>query len=193
MSQLEIGLTELERRIRTQDWYHDFSEQENCDEIHRLVDGRPPPRRAAPRRRTVAQTLFHVGDLEQSFTQLRNIVQNNGLDQGAIHQRLTQFLTEYAHGPETIWVSVHFKDLAEIARHGTKWCDPSPRDLHSHALIETLNCDNQPKQMLHRCCLPGCGHDTSATRDIETCFLYRLDPLHIPDTFRGGGGGRLPF
>ena len=91
MNQLEAGLTELEQRIRTQDWYHDLSEQENSDKVHRLVDGRPPPRRAAPpRRRTGAQ-----GGLEQLFTQLRNDVQNNGLDQGAaIDQRLTQFLTE---------------------------------------------------------------------------------------------------
>ena len=43
---------------------------------------------------TVAQARVCVGDLEQFFTQLRNDVQNNGLDQGAIHQRLTQFVTE---------------------------------------------------------------------------------------------------
>ena len=51
-----------------QDWYHDLSEQESSDEVHRLADGRPPPRRAAPRRRTGAQTRVHDGDLEQLFT-----------------------------------------------------------------------------------------------------------------------------
>ena len=52
----------------------------------------------------------------------------------------------------------------------------STRDLHTHALIESLECD-VPKMTLHRRCLPGCGHCTPATRDIETCFLYRLAPL----------------
>ena len=31
--------------------------------------------------------------------------------------------------------------------------------------------------ILHRWCLPGSGYDKSATRDIETTFLYRPDPF----------------
>ena len=38
MSQLEIGLTNLEHRVRAQDGYHDFSDQESSDEIHQMID-----------------------------------------------------------------------------------------------------------------------------------------------------------
>ena len=41
--------------------------------------------------------------------------------------------------------------------------------------------------MLHRRCLAGCGHDASATRDIETFFLYRLDPLHVTGAYVPSG------
>ena len=82
-----------------------------------------------------------------------------------------------------------------LGRNGPSWTQVVrrvARDLHSHALIKTLDCDKQPKQTLHRRCLPGCGHDTSATRDIETLFLYRLDPLRVPSAYvrcdsRGSG------
>ena len=36
-----------------QDGYHDLSDQESSEEIHRMVDGRP--RRAAPKSRTIAR------------------------------------------------------------------------------------------------------------------------------------------
>ena len=29
--------------------------------------------------------------------------------------------------------------------------------------------------------LPGCGHDTSAARDVGTTFLYRIDPFRLSD------------
>ena len=57
----------------------------------------------------------------------------------------------------------------KLGRHGTSWDQVVrriTRDLHSHAPIETLDCDAQAKVALHRRGLPGCGHDTSATRDI---------------------------
>ena len=50
------------------------------------------------------------------------------------------------------------------------------RDLHTHRLIESLDCENRPCVPLHRRCLPGCGYATPLTRDIETCFMYRLQP-----------------
>ena len=52
---------------------------------------------------------------------------------------------------------------------------------------------------LHRRCLPGCGPQTSATRDIQTTFIYRLQPPFqlpcvpfkelSPAPFPSGGGG----
>ena len=50
------------------------------------------------------------------------------------------------------------------------------RDLHTHLLIESLECQPRLQVPLHRRCLPGCGHETSVTRDIETSFVYRLQP-----------------
>ena len=32
------GIERLHQRVRTQDWYHDLSEQESSDESHRMVD-----------------------------------------------------------------------------------------------------------------------------------------------------------
>ena len=61
-----------------------------------------------------------------------------------------------------------------LNRNGPSWDQVVrriTRDLHSHALIETLDCDAQPKLVLHRRCLPGCSHDTSAA------FLYRANPF----------------
>ena len=92
VNQLEAGRTNLENRVRTQDWYHDLSEQESSDEIHRIGDGRP--RRAAPKRRMIAQARVPVEELEQLFAQLRNDVQKSGLDREVVHKRITQFLAE---------------------------------------------------------------------------------------------------
>ena len=49
----------------------------------RIVDGRP--RRAAPKRRMIAQAKVRIGELERWFTQLRNDAQTHGLDNEAIH------------------------------------------------------------------------------------------------------------
>ena len=56
---------------------------------------------------------------------------------------------------------------------------------------------------LHRRCLPGCGYSTPVTRDIETCFMYRLQPrvacppvdppLCKPPLLPSGGGGGSPI
>ena len=78
------------------------------------------------------------------------------------------------------------------------------RDLHTHQLIESLPCDSFLKVPLHQRCLPHCGYNTSVARDIETTFVYRLqprvggpppsvqdcDPSLLPS---GGGGFRLLF
>ena len=69
-----------------------------------------------------------------------------------------------------------------LGRNGPSWNQVVRRiirDLHAHSLIETLDCDGHPKLVLNRRCLPGCGHDTSATRDIETAFLYRPDVFQL--------------
>ena len=68
------------------------------------------------------------------------------------------------------------------------------RDLHTHTLIESLDCDLYPKATLHRCCLPGCGCNTPATRDIETCFMHRTHPLIVshPHDPRGSLASLLP-
>ena len=47
------------------------------------------------------------------------------------------------------------------------------RDLPTHRLIESLECEPRLQVPLHRRCLPGCGHATPVTRDIETSFVYR--------------------
>ena len=49
--QCTAGLANLNNRMRNQEWYHDVSERESSDEIHQAVNGRPRPRRAAPKRR----------------------------------------------------------------------------------------------------------------------------------------------
>ena len=79
------------------------------------------------------------------------------------------------------------------------------RDLQTHSLIETLNCNDHSKLVLHRRSMPGCGHNTSASRDIETTSSTVLIlssqltawivlppsitqvPL-LPFSFGGGGG-----
>ena len=104
MSQLETGLACLENRMRTQDWYHDLSEQESSDEIHGLVDGRP--RHAAPKRCMIAQARVPVGELEEWFTQLHRDAQNNGINHEVTHQRITQFLAGHqrreTHGRDSL-------------------------------------------------------------------------------------------
>ena len=66
--------------------------------------------------------------------------------------------------------------------------------MHSRAFIETLDGGAQPKLVLHRRsrCLPGCGHDASATRDIETTFLYRIDPLYLKSSVHPPNAGPHP-
>ena len=78
--------------MRTQNWYHDLSDQESDDEVDQMVEGRPRP--AVPRR-MVMQARVPLGELDQRVNQLRNDVQNRGLDNNAFHQRVTQFLAEH--------------------------------------------------------------------------------------------------
>ena len=81
---------------------------------------------------------------------------------------------------------------------------------HLSTLPEPLDCDGLTKVCLHRKCLPGCRWHSPRARDIETFFLYRVNPfrtygrplhlggpkptLHAPDArlalhppSRGGG------
>ena len=102
--------------------------------------------------------------------------------------------------------------LQGLDRNGPSWSQAArriTRDLHTHSLTETLDCHDHPKLALHGRCLPGCGHDTSATHDNETTFLYRPDPFqsargmdflaaehHTGATaslLPSGGGGTPPF
>ena len=73
------------------------------------------------------------------------------------------------------------------------------RDLRTHRLIESLEGEPRLQVPLHRRCLPGCGHATPVTRDIETSFVYRLQPrllgpspvplVQSPSLLPWGGGG----
>ena len=77
------------------------------------------------------------------------------------------------------------------------------RDAHTHQILESLPCELHLQVPLHRRCLPGCGPQTSATRDIQTTFVYRLQPhLQIPPVtseelspapFPSGGGVPCSF
>ena len=78
------------------------------------------------------------------------------------------------------------------------------QDVHTHQILESLPCEFHLQVPLHRRSLPGCGPQTSATRDIQTTFVYRLrPPLLMPSaTSRelspalfpwGGGGFPCPF
>ena len=73
LDQCTDGLTDLNNRVTTQDWYHDLSEQDSSDENHQIFDGRPRPRCAAPKRRLVVQPTgprVPLGELEPWFAQL---------------------------------------------------------------------------------------------------------------------------
>ena len=73
------------------------------------------------------------------------------------------------------------------------------KDAHTYQSLESLPCDVHLQVLLHRRCLPGCGPQTSATRDIQTTFVYRLQPPWLapgatseelsPAPFPSGGGG----
>ena len=73
------------------------------------------------------------------------------------------------------------------------------RDAHTHQILESLPCEIHLQVPLHRRCLPGCGPQTSDTRDIQTTFVYRLRPSLLiprvtseelsPAPFPSGGGG----
>ena len=92
LNQCTSDLARLENRMRTQDWYHDLSEQESSDEIHQVVEGRP---RATTPRCMVMQARVPLGELDQWINQLRHDVQTHGLDNDSLHQRVTRFLTEH--------------------------------------------------------------------------------------------------
>ena len=61
---------------------------------------------------------------------------------------------------------------AQVVRRLTK-------DAHTHQILESLPCDLHLHVPLHRRCLPGCGPQSCATRDIQTTFVYRLHPSSL--------------
>ena len=77
------------------------------------------------------------------------------------------------------------------------------RDLHTQQILESLPCEVHLQVPLHRRCLPGCGPHTCNTRDIQTTFVYRLQPWSFspsavpeeltPAPFPSGGGGGSLF
>ena len=78
------------------------------------------------------------------------------------------------------------------------------RDAHTQQILESLPCELHLQVPLHRRLSPGCGPQSSSTRDIQTTFVYRLrpslqSPIVIseelsPASFPSGGGGFLvPF
>ena len=69
------------------------------------------------------------------------------------------------------------------------------RDLHTHLLIEALGgCELSSKATLHHRCLLGCGYNTSAARELETCFMYRIHPLGVSHShvYPGSRASLLP-
>ena len=64
LNQCTAGLEDLRDCMRTQDWYHDLSDQQSSDEIHQMTDGRPMPRPQASRRRPAAQARVPLRDFE---------------------------------------------------------------------------------------------------------------------------------
>ena len=85
---------------------------------------------------------------------------------------------------------------AQVVRRLTK-------DAHTHQILESLPCDLHLHVPLHRRCLPACGPQSCATRDIQTTFVYLLHPSSLmprvttqelsPSPFPSGGGGGLPL
>ena len=83
---------------------------------------------------------------------------------------------------------------AQVVRRLTK-------DAHTLQIIESLPCGPHLQAPLHRRCLPGCSPQSCATRDIQTTFVYRLNPSMLtpcvagrelsPAPFPSGGGGGL--
>ena len=50
-----------------------------------------------------------------------------------------------------------FQSLGKNSPSGEQVVRRITRDLHTHALIASLDCELYPKATLHRRCLPGCG------------------------------------
>ena len=93
MNHCEAGRQSLENRMRTQDWFHDLSDQETVTRSMLCSMGHPDV--DVQRRNFVlfGQELF--GELKPWFAQFRQEAQANGLDYDAIHQRIHRFMAEH--------------------------------------------------------------------------------------------------
>ena len=75
---------------------------------------------------------------------------------------------------------VPFRDWEEMLPFENRWY-AAFLGMCTHQVLESLPCELHLQVPLHRRCLPGCGPQTSATRDIQTTFVYRLQPhLQVP-------------
>ena len=117
------GIVNLDTRMRSQELTHELSERESREETHQSVDGRPRTRRTAQQHRVAARArafngvplreagpwvdqgpptmearVFFLRELESWIRQLRQDVETQGLDEAAIHQRTTRFMTEHQRG-----------------------------------------------------------------------------------------------
>ena len=94
-----------------------------------------------------------------------------------------------------------FQGLGKNAPLRTQVVRRLTQDAHTNQILESLPCDPHLQVSLHRRCLPGCSPQSSATRDIKTTFVYRLQPPWqiprsssrelTPAPFPSGGGGSL--
>ena len=69
-----------------------------------------------------------------------------------------------------------FQGLGKNSPAGEQVVRRITRDLHTHRLLESLPCESHLQAPLHRRCLPDCSPASPVTRDIETIFVYRLQP-----------------
>ena len=98
--------------MRTREWYHELSDQENNDEIDRIVGDEPqsaPPRHGAQRARVPTT------EIERWINQFREELRNHAVDGNTITHRFQQFLEEHQRREENSRAMLdqrlaHFRD-----------------------------------------------------------------------------------
>ena len=123
LGQYAAGLTDLRERMRTQDWYHDLSEQESDDEIQQILgraetehdndaENRPVNRNRRRQRLTVQQRRTAramngtaprvLRETENGQTQSQEDSQTPESHEGAFRQRLRCLAESQRQGAEDI-------------------------------------------------------------------------------------------